>query len=92
MENTGKRKPGRPRKVKTTPKPTPTPSMSKEQYYENWVMNNRNLFFSTRKKTKEEINMVYEIYNYLFKSNKTPGKCGICSQNIIFELKYHFFK
>ena len=88
MENTNNRKPGRPKKIK----PTPTPVITKEEEYENWVMNNRNLFFSSRKKTKEEIDKVYEIYNYIFKSDKSPGKCGICSQNIIFELKYHYFK
>jgi len=92
MENTDKKKPGRPRKVRVKNTPTPTPSISKEEYYTNWVMNNRNLFFSTRKKTKEEIDMVYEIYNWMYDSDKKPGKCGICSQNIIFELKYHFFK
>ena len=71
-------------------KPTTTPTL--DEYYKDWVLRNRKEFFNSGKKDKEFIDMVYKIYNHLFKCNKSRGKCGICDWNIILELKHYYFK
>ena len=90
LRKSTKKKLGRPKGSKNKPKPTEV--VKDTQYYEKWIQDNRKEFFSTGKKTKEFINGLYEAHNYLFNSDKGPGKCGICDYDIIIELKRRYLK
>jgi|VirMetMinimDraft_7_1064189.scaffolds.fasta_scaffold00828_8 hypothetical protein len=81
-----KKKRGRPKKVKEEIKP-PT----QEEIYRTWLNENRKEFFNYNQKPRSFINMVYEIYNWTWNSNKSPGKCGICTWDIIHEVKKKYY-
>lgn len=99
MENK-KRGPGRPKgsknkvKVATTPTlvPTTTPVVKTElEELTEWALQNRPLFFNAGKKTREQINKMYRLYNILTGLNQIPGKCGLCNGNIQLWLKKKLF-
>lgn len=85
------RKRGRPPKKKESP-PEPKEIVKNEEYYINWIHENRKDFFNTSKKSKEFYDGLYEAHNFLFNSNKVRGKCGICDYNIIIDMKRKYFE
>lgn len=85
------KKRGRPKKKKDSV-PTPTQTPSDKEVWEQWIMDNRQEFFNSAKKSSEFINNVYKAYNVIYNTNKSRGKCGICDWNIILDIKKQYFK
>jgi hypothetical protein len=83
-----KKKRGRPKKIQPTPTPIPP---TEQEVLEEWVKDNRPWFFNYNKKTREDIQRIYNLYNLLYDSNKPMGKCGGCHQHVIKTIKdrYH---
>lgn len=61
--------------------------MTKREEYENWIRDNRLIFFNHSLRNMENINKVFEIYNYFYNTNEQPSGCGMCVAN-----KFNHFK
>lgn len=81
-----KKKRGRPKKIQ----PTPTP-VTVQDVLEQWVKDNREFFFNHNRKSREDLKMVYALYNIIYNSNKTPGKCGGCHRHIIDTIRKKYY-
>lgn len=61
--------------------------LTQREIYEEWIRENRILFFNSKMRTKEHHQKVYEIYNYFYNTNEQPTGCGLCISE-----KYNHFK
>lgn len=61
--------------------------LTKRQEYEKWILDNRMIFFNHSMRNMENINKVFEIYNYFYNTNEQPSGCGLCVAN-----KFNHFK
>lgn len=76
-----KKKRGRPKKVQPT----------EQEVLEQWVKDNQEFFFNHNRKTREDLRKVYRLYNIIYNSNKTPGKCGGCHRHIIDTIRKKYY-
>ena len=81
-----KKKRGRPKKIQPTPVP-----LTEQEVLEEWVRDNRTFFFNHNRKTREDLRKVYRLYNIIYNSSKTPGKCGGCHRHIIDTIRKKYF-
>jgi len=81
-----KKKRGRPKKIQPTPVP-----LTEQEVLEQWVKDNREFFFNHNRKTREDLGKVYTLYNIIYNSSKTPGKCGGCHRHIIDTIKKKYY-
>jgi len=57
-----------------------------------WLDDHKSYLYVSTKMTREETQMIYDIYNRLTGEKKAPNGCGSCMRNTIRLVKFYYEK